>query len=332
MRIGALTLFTLLIISSCTTSLNFNRTLVDEKIDNGIRQKILNLDKQVITAFEENKPDLIWSICSDKLLDKSRADFPAFIQKMQRQISSANYTPHHQYYIRNTSENVNTILPPDETGKRKNQIRFVALNEESVATLGFCKDDYHTVAILTIYGLYESGWKINVLHIGETEILGMDAIDWYEKARVAYNKGALVDAVNIISVVDILIRPFKDYLSYKEEDDIKKFRDKISTEIYQRHQLPLPLTKVSTRPSVFKVSPLVLSTGYHPIISYASNIKQSDTIALARECDIINSQIGKIFNGINTYNDSIFYRAYDGLPEAGKQSRFYGLIRSTISK
>ena len=314
------------LIAVLMTACTFSGTKKDDQIDPNIKMQIHALNSKLIEGLNENNPDKVFPICSDKLLEK-KGDLNNLMQLVKGRLKINNFEILNEFYQKNAAANINTQVMTGKTNSHDYIIGYEALNKEIYVSVGYFKDDLYEKSITFIYGKYGNNWKLNIINVGVLKIEKKDAFDWYQNAKSNYNKGYLIDAICNIGIASQLLKPANQLWQYQKENEIVEFAQKLNTQAYGKYTFPLIIGHVNTKPQIFRIIPQGMAEGYFPMILYTTSINLSDTTSLSKECDEIHSRIGELFNGITMNNKMIIYRAYKSIPNGNEQVEQYGFIR-----
>lgn len=293
-----------------------DRTWQDDHIDPEISSRIDKLNEQVIEGFVTKNPELIFNMSSDTLRTMGKSGVHDLVQQVGDMFNSGKYEIRNKFYLKSSSINHMATVMTGSSDDRDYGIAFQLVNNEEVVTVGEIQDGLRTVGMITIYGRYDDDWKLNVLRVGLIKIWNMDAIDWYNQAKLAYGEGDLIDAANIMTIDSEFVQPLGEYFHYLKEKEIKDFAQKLRVDFNKTYTFPIAVPSVSTQPSVFRVMPQMLVEGYFPMICYATKLDFSDTTALSKECDNIHKHIGELFRGVDKNNENVLYRAFERIPSS----------------
>ncbi|RWY50222.1 hypothetical protein [Mucilaginibacter gilvus] len=327
----ALILFTFITCIFCQSChLGGNRTWANDHIDESVRTEIHALNKKLFQAFMAKDAASGKQLMSPALLAQTGAKIDTIISAVGESFQAADYDVIDEYYTKNTTTGINVVLPSNKGNNNDYTLTYTALNKEMYASLLAPKDLSVNCMILAIYGKYDDGWKINILHVGEYTILGKAAPDYYAEALKLYDKGSIIDAANTMFMAAELRAPGDKYLTYKVETQMQAFYNKMLDEANTKYKFPVSLTRVKTAPKVFAISPQFLGEdqykGVYPIIKYQSAINLADTVALKVENNAIQKVIGDTFKGIDEDKAYVVYQAFNQIPDGKTPAKHYGFI------
>ncbi len=143
---------------------------------------------------------------------------------------------------------------------------------------------------------------------------------------MSYKKSYLIDAVNNISLSNVLLRPADTHLQFVKEKEIKDFEDSLMQEVNAKYQFPLTITAIDSKPKVFRIFPQVIKEGFFPMVCYTTDINLKDTVALRLENEKVRKDVDSIFTGIDKDKKYIFYWAFNKMPDGKNQQERYGFI------
>lgn len=316
------------------TSCHGGGTWKDDHIDPKIRTEINELNNQIIDGLREGNQEKIFSVFSDKLKEKAKNDqgVKDFIKTLmlsaKNKISKDKFVVLNEFHQKNTTSGMQTNVFTGLSGNHDYVIGFNSVTPESFITVGYFKVDISQTSIVFIYGKYGNEWKLNIIQVGLLRIMNKDAYDWYEVAKADYEKGYLIDAINDISIANLILIPANEIWHYQKEKEIGDFGQKVFKEGYSKYSFPKSVDYVKTKPQIFRIFPQEMAEGYYPTILYTTTLDLIDSIKLSRECDEIHSRIGEIYNGIDKNKKKIFYRAFKSIPNGTTPVESFGFTRT----
>ena len=310
------------LLSACTIS----ESKKDNQIDPVIKNQIHKLNKQIVNALVENKPENVLSICSDKML-KKKEEIKVLMQLLKGNINNNQFKILNEYYQKNAARKHIGVVNSGKTSNHDYQIRFDSRNNEMYVLVGYFEDSMVQKCFTFIYGKNGNDWKLNNLQGGILKIMQKDAVDWYELAKSDYKKGYMMDAVCKIGLSTQLLKPANQMWKYQKENEIQTFEQKITKQTYTSYKFPITVESVKTKPVIFRVFLQAMDHGYYPLILYTTSIDLKDIPKLSEECNKIHDDIGKLFNGIKENNKLILYRPSNAIPTGREKSNQYGFIK-----
>ena len=322
-----LILLSLVIFGLQSCNIGTSETWKDENIDASLKREIETLDNKVIEAIASNNTMLLKKIMSEKLLEKSGKNIGQLIEQVGRVISSKNFNILNQYHVKNSTTGIGNTVLSGISKENDYIIHYQALNKEIFISIIIPENRLDEFIITNIYGKYPDGWKLNILQFGQYRINGQTAPELYSKAKGEYEKGYLVDAANDIFLSSRVANPANKFWQYQKEDEIKKFYNKVLTEIKSEYSFPLTLEKINTKPQIMNIFPFGMQEGYFPMVEYLTNINLKDTVKTKIENDQIHQSIGKEFKGLDKDKKYIFYKAYNEIPNGKTPVPAYGFVK-----
>jgi hypothetical protein len=175
-----------------------------------------------------------------------------------------------------------------------------------------------------IYCKYDYGWKLRYLDVKPYTLNGETAPELFEKAKVAYDKKYLFDAVNDVQLAKVCANPC-DAWRYPDETDMDEFYKKVLTEINMKYVYPFTLKQVSTHPRIFSITTQTTADGVFPLVYYMSTVKLSDTTSIRKENNAIKKVIGNIIPGLDKDKKYVFYDAFNEWPRSDRSVDRYDM-------
>ncbi|WP_121811799.1 hypothetical protein [Mucilaginibacter kameinonensis] len=328
-----LTFILVLSVASCLFSCRFGAwgSWKNDKIDPDLREEMATLNKKLIKAMAENNTAGVKQLASPALIQKSEAGLDSVVAQYHTAVKNDNYEIIDEYYTKNVAANNKNTLVTSDKAENNYTVDYLALNAEMYVSVLKVKLPTFSALVLAVYGRYDNGWKLNILNLGNYEVLGKTAPEYYSEAFTHYQQKDIIDAIDMISIASEIAQPGGKFFKYKEEDVMKNFYNKILKEANNQYKLPLAVKQLKTAPQLFSVSPQFINdpakAGVFPLIKYKSNIKLTDTVALNAENQELQKVIGSVFKGIDKNNKHIFYFAFNEIPTGSALAKRYGFVQ-----
>jgi len=314
-----------ILLTSCTLS----ETKKDNQIDPLIKNQIHKLNERIVDGFVENKPEKVFTLCSEKLLAK-KGDIKILMQLVSSRLKKKDFKILNEFYQKNASKKNIGVISSGKTSLHDYQLRYESLNKEMYVVVGYFTDSTDQKCFTFIYGKSGENWKLNNLQAGILKIMNKDAIDWYLLAKSDYNKGFLIDAICKLGISTQLLKPSNHMWKYENENEILAFEQKITKQTYATYHFPITVKGIKTKPVIFRVYSQNIPEGYFPSILYTTSIDMTDIPKLSMECNEIHSKIGQLFKGISTNNKMILYRPMKTIPTGTEKAKQYGFIKKNF--
>ncbi len=327
-RIKNIIFFAILIVlgfQNC--SVGSSGTLKDENIEQGIKNEIESLDKKVLEAVAANNVDLLKSIMSDVLLEKSGNNIEQLLKQVSSVITSTDYKILNQYQTKNSATGIGNTIISGVSGLNDYVLHYQALNKEMFVSLLISKSGTDEFLITNIYGKYPGAWKLNILQFGQYKVDGQTAPELYYKAKTEYEKGYLVDAANNMTLCSRVVNPANRFWQYQKESEMKEFYEKVMNEINSKYQFPLTLEAIDSKPQIITIYPQGTIEGYFPMVEYVTKLDLEDTVQTRAEYEKVHAEVVKLFYGIEKDKDYIFYKAFSEMPNGDTPVPTYGFVK-----
>ena len=326
MKIQTITIIlSIILIQSC--KLGTTGTTMNENISANLKAEINELDKKVLKAITENNVDDLKSLMSSKLLEKNGSEIEQLIEQVSGIIESSEYKVIDQYFARNSTSGLGNTVMSGISGINDYIIQYQALNDEMFLSLILPENGNDEFLITNIYGKYPEGWRLNILQFGQYTVNGKTAPQLYQQAKIEYEKGYLIDAVNNMFLSSRVTNPANKFWKYQKEDEFREFYDKVLKEVSENYNFPMTISEVKSEPQVLNIFPLGMNEGYFPMIEYLTKIDLKDTIQTKIENDAIHKIIGDKFKGIDKDKNYIFYKAFSRMPDGKTEVPTYGFVK-----
>jgi hypothetical protein len=320
-----LTILTAFGLQSC--NVGTTGTWKDDNIEQSLKNEIRTLDTKALEAVITKNSELLKSIMSDKLLDKSGDNIDQLIEQAGNMISTTNYKILNQFQAKNSTTGIGNTVLSGVSGLNDYIVHYQALNEEIFISILIPKSGLDEFIVTNIYGKYPDGWKLNILQFGQYKINGQTAPELYSKANEEFDKGYLVDAANTMFLCSQVANPANKFWQYQKEDEMKALQETIMKSVNAEYSFPLTLEKVDSKPKILTIYPKGMQEGYFPMVEYVTNIDLKDTTATKAENDQIHELIGQTFSGIDKDKKYIFYKAFSEMPNGKTPVPTYGFVK-----
>jgi len=305
-------------------------TWVNTNIDPSVKAEIDGLNKKLFADILAKDISAVKQLSSPGLVEKVGKRLDTIVNSGKDMLNATSYEILDEYYTKSSTSGISNHLISSRGDHNDYKIDYQAINKEMYVSLLIAKNASLDHLILAVYGKYDDGWKLNILHFGEYRIFNKTAPDYYNLAKNEYDKGNLINAMDKISMSYTLARPLSDFFQYNIEGDMKETYSKIIKECNDKYHLPQAINQISTRPQIFSIAPQYISNGdiqgIFPIIRYQSKINLDDTVALKAENKSIQNIAGALFKGIDN-NHVIFYQAFNQIPNGKTMVTHYGFIQ-----
>lgn len=299
----------------------------DENIEQSLKNEIQSLDKKVFEAVTTNNSNLIKSIMSDKLLEKSGDNIDQLLEQASNMITTKDYKILNQFQAKNSTTGIGNTLLSGVSGLNDYVIHYQALNEEMFISLLIPKNGLDEFIVTNIYGKYPDGWKLNILQFGQYKVNGQTAPELYIKAKKEYESGYLMDAANNMFLSSRVANPANNFWQYQNEDEMKQFYETVMSEAKAKYKFPVTMDAIKTNPQIINIFPQGMQDGYFPMVEYLTNIDLKDTVSTKKENNLIHKSIGQAFKGLDKDKKFIFYKAYSQMPNGKTPVPTYGFVK-----
>ncbi len=296
----------------------------NDHIDAESRAQIKALNDKMIEAFNENNPQKLKEIFSDKLKEKSGAELDAFVAKIHGSFESTKYSLLDEYKTNTTNVGSIGTVFKGVSGEYDYKVNFESLTKDTYISLVISDGIANKELITCIYGKYGDDWKMNVLKIGDYSYFGKTAVDFYKQAKEDYAKGNIIDAVDNMVMAQQTAAPAEQLFQYQKEPEMKEFAQKVFKEANDKFPLPMKVEQVKTNPQIYNISPKPMHDGIFPMVAYISKIDLKDTVALKKENEELKKVIGTLFPGIEKGKKFVFFQAYNEIPNGKTPKEHYG--------
>jgi hypothetical protein len=326
------TLFVILIVlifQSCNFSTSKFRK--DQSIDAATRGEIKKLNDKLFNGITTNNLTELKSLMLPALADKFGSDLDKSIKQIG-DLQIDNYSILDEYSNHASAAGIIITLSSGNNDDNDYFFTYGCPSKDSYVSLLLLNNIGNQFLLTAVYGKYPEGWKLNIFKLAQYSCFGKTAPDYFKMAQVSYKKSYLIDAVNDISLSNMLLRPAGDHLQFVNEKEIKDFEDSLMEDVNGRYQLPLTLTAIDSKPKIFRIFPQPIQEGFFPMVCYLTEINLKDTIALRLENKNIRKEVDSIFTGLDKDKRFIFYRAFNEMPAEHKTVNYHGFVDTLMNR
>jgi hypothetical protein len=316
-----------MIIGLQSCKLGTTGTTTNENIPNSIKEEINELDAKVLKAITTKDIESLKEIMSDKLLAKSGNEINKLIEQISEVIKTTEYQIVDQFYIQNSTSGLGNTVMSGVSGIEDYIIQYQALNDEMFLSLILPKKGKDEFLITNIYGKYPDGWRLNILQFGQYTVNGKTAPQLYQQAQEEYDKGFLIDAANSIFLSSRVANPANKFWEYQKDSEMRGFYNKVVNEVKERHEFPMVLLEITSKPKIINIYPFGTSEGYFPMVEYLTKIDLTDTVRTKVENNTMHELIEDKFKGLTMNKKYVLYKAYSRMPDGKTEVPTYGFVK-----
>jgi hypothetical protein len=282
----------------------------DAKIKSGVRDEMHVLNDTLLNTLKDNRYKALQFILSRDMMENT--GLMATAERLSVYSKRGKFSLLREYYVVG-KPGTSVTISERELGINNYDIHFH--NEVAETYLAFfVQKGLTNQRILTaVYNKFDYGWKLSSIDVNQYTFNGKTAPELFEQAMQRYNKGYLVDAVNLMSVSSQCAVP-TDSWEYQKSSQMAKFHGMLLQQANAAYKFPYMISGVSTHPQLFSIATKSTDEGQFPQIYYLSKIKLKDTVAIKKENEEIKKAIGKVMPGINADKKYVFYSAFNEKP------------------
>lgn len=304
---------------------------INDEINSDTRTTLAALNKKLVDGITTGNVAEVKALLSPDMIKRIGIQLDTVVLRCSKRYPAKDYEILDEYLSTDLTKKADDTVRSKHGNDNDYKIGYNVANEDVYTSVLLTKGLSINGLILAVYGKYGNDWKINLLQMGDYNIVGKNALDYYKQAKDFYANGNLVDATDMMIITSQLVSPGGTYFSYNKEDEMKIFFSKVIDEANATYRLPIIVNMVKTKPEVFSMSPQVVEEtayqGVFPIIRYKSSIKLADTVSLKAENKALQQNIGSLFKGIDQNNQYIIYQAYNDIPTGKVDNKHYGFIQ-----
>ena len=299
----------------------------NDKIDTKIKQEINKDNKLVYKAMCDTDLKSLSHFFSDTLKKGIGPDFAnKFLPQIQTVIKGKEYKVFDEFYVKNPTRD-SAVTIKSGKGDGAYSFKFNTFDDEAYVAMLVAGDTVNQVMITLVYGKTKDGWKLYFIRGEDYALTNRTANDFFMIARNLGTSGDFIDAINVLSVGLHCANPGGVSFIYDNFNHMKEYSDTLNFKTKQKYPLPYTVEQLNTKPQVFNIHLEMYKGNLVPLITYQSTIYLKDTVALKAENEEFHSKLGTIFTGMDKYNKTLLYRAYNEKPNGQNNPDSYGFIK-----
>ncbi|NPD84827.1 hypothetical protein HNV12_12900 [Methanococcoides sp. SA1] len=185
-------------------------------------------------------------------------------------------------------------------------INFITRNKETAVTTALLGDDDVQYSLVTLYGKYNNGWKVDYITYGLYRIDDKDALDWLVEAEKCLSTNDYIMATYCMRMVDWLLKPAQDLWCFENEPEVLGKMKRINKKINRNLRLNKVFVNIDSKPELKDYCPVFTNKKVYPLITYQTKLSINDSISIEKECLELDSQFRDICDKM--IQDSIYIR------------------------
>lgn len=287
----------------------------NDEIDQDLLDEMYMVDAEVIESLKNADIDNFSSKCSDELFEVANADeLGEFVILCSKNIGDSEYKYKDMFYCRfkSISDEVWTVF---QLSNYDVQLNLIPVNKNIfVSMILFDKGDYEV--LLSIQYIWKNEvWEIASIDVREHSYGGMNAMDYYEKAKEQEEEGLLLPAaVNVYAAYQM--HQLSSFANYYEVNDIIVYADEVNKKFGQNYTFPIVFDIDGSTFEVFSIESKLTLQGYFPKINYIMDITAIDENSeeIEVQAELLHKEIIEYFSGLDEEFDCIIYTGYNDYP------------------
>ena len=279
-------------------------------------KKIKQLNDKLFTSIMKNTPSIMYDMSIEPAKAHGKKVFEDFYKNYGKVIRENEITLIKNYGVNvkePTSEKSFTIPRKYTIGY---EIKFPAMFAENIFSIYTFTHENNQYHITIVYVKTDDAWKLYAFRIGAYSLLNQTAIDLYKRAQLLEQKGHTIMALLWLSNIKSYLKP-SPFAYYPQEKDILEYQQKLTDKIDQKHDFPIEITSIESKPKLYTVSGVFVQEDLVPVIKYRSTLYDKSEAVLKVEADAITKKIENIFPGITVYQNNLLFQIF---PPEGEDS------------
>ena len=294
----------------------------NEKINGGVKADFHARNEELIGYIKLNQVKRVKAMLSRELSHDNSTE--ALIEHLSNRFNDNKYQLLDEYYLVNKYIDADTIKASG-TGINAYSLTWSQPAQEMYISMFIPKDGENKHLISIVYSKLDYGWRITGLEVEPYSFNGETCPELFNRAKAAYNKGYLIDAVNTAALAVTCRQPMSVW-QYAVQDSLGDFYNRILGLANEKYHFPYVLTEVPAKPRIFRVFNQIDERGAFPMVHYLTSIPLKDTVALKKENAQVRKVIGEIMPGIDKDKKYVFYAAFNERPSSRREVDRFEMI------
>jgi hypothetical protein len=323
------TLFALLLLAlstacvGCFGNVHYGQ---NQEIPDQLRDEIHALNDTIVQGVLARNPERILELFVDEFAKRPAASDQVrqLTELMSKYLSGSDITVFHEFDV--TFSTANSGLWALVSNVDDGFIVHVhAVRKRLYVSLLSAKDPREERLLGLIYIRDGDSWRLYDLRFGLFRVNGRSALEWAEEAKRMRDNGLAVPAQLRFTVAKSILRPLP-YWQYVNESTVTKLGETISNDLAQLPKLPLQLSDVPSKPTIYAISPEFVEGRLSAVVQYITTLKRSDEM-LKPEVEAISRHLSNRFPGLCAGSERVAYRAFDQAPaDPAVRYTYFGVV------
>ncbi|MEQ9188207.1 MAG: hypothetical protein RLP15_10775 [Cryomorphaceae bacterium] len=302
-------------------------TYRNQNIDAHVLAQINALDAEVSKHLKDGNSEALKRLMSDELKESLDDGFEAFMDRAQRTIGDGPLATWDQFHRISRTENETVAFISGMDADNDYILQYQAINSESFVSVLAPQRDGDTYLLTTFYGLFEDGWKLNIIQYDRYTISGLSSVDLFRQAQEEYEHGHIVNAFNRMILSQSCAQPAGEFWQFRVQNEMDAFNEELQAVAKEKHPMPDTIQSIATSPTLFQIIPQRVDNQICTMIKYMTSINIKDTMALAAENKALHELCLDKFSGIDEDVSFVFYRAFNQMPKQDISTPYFGFVR-----
>ena len=309
------------LLSSCY----YSKTMKDGVIPVEIEHEIQSLFEQFLEGCKEGNPDKVLGVTTEAWREQYGEQFMQGIEGHNDYFDSEKYVVVNRFYWKGTQGRQVYFNSGTKTEPTKYDYSLPVTPEgkEVYVSVGYFDLPNMQPSLILIWTKMEGQWFLTYMHGGTWTIGHKGLVDWFEAGSKNFEEGDYVDALLRLALANKFLGSGRLPLIYNNEKEIDRQYREMFLKIAEHYHVPDTIGEISTQPVVRRITPEMVNDTLCPAIEYASALQ--DSVSVAKECEALHANVGRVYPGLDKNNGKIIYRVLD----ADRQSVRYRFEKST---
>ena len=305
-------------LSSCNARVGF--VAQDGGIPSKIKEEIRPLFEQLVDGYKAGDREKVLALMPEDKRGKYESGFS--ISEEKDMYVKEKYVVLNEFYQTGLKKGVPVNF---NSGKDSHDygLSLTPDGSEVYLSVGYFDLPEIQLGLIVVWIKVDGVWRLSGFQSGLLKLGQKDLVDWYEVCSTHYAQGDRYDAFIDLSVINQLIGEQRLPIIYQNEKVIREKSIQMMQELKTSLPFPDTIREVSSQPCVLTMYPNIEQDSLMPVIVYLSALQ--DSVSVAKECEALHANVGRVYPGLNKNNSKIIYRVLD----ADRQGVRYCFEKST---
>lgn len=310
----------LILVVGLLSSCYYSKTIKDGAIPEEITGAIQPRFEQFVEGCREGNPDKALEVASEDWRKQYGNQLMQAIAEHRDYFNLEKYVDVNRFYWTGTTGRQVIFSNGSKTAPGKYDYFFPVepVGKEVYVSVGYFDLPNTQPSLILIWTKTEGQWLLTYVYGGKWSVGHKGLVDWFEAGSKNFEEGDYVDALLRLALANKFLGSGRLPLIYNNEKEIDRQYREMFLKIAEHYHVPDTIGEISTQPIVRRIIPEMVNDTLCPAVEYASGLQ--DSVFVAKECEVLHANIGRIYRGLDRNNRKIIYRVLDANGEGIRYS------------